>query len=39
MPPPELTADAPVLDVLQPVAIGVDKLFRHELHGVLEDCL
>jgi hypothetical protein len=30
--PPELAADAPVLDVLHPVAVGVDPVRRHELH-------
>ena len=30
--PPELAADRPVLDVLQPVAVGVDPVRRHEFH-------
>ena len=30
--PPELAGNGPVLDVLQPVAIGVDPVWRHELH-------
>src|SRR5690606_32802652 len=28
--PPQLAADAPVLDVLHPVAVGVDPVARHE---------
>ena len=39
MSPPELTADAPVLDVLQPIAVGVDKLLGYKLYGILKDCL
>ena len=35
MTPPELTADTPVLDVLQPVAIGVLILLRVELDVVV----
>ena len=35
MTPPELTADTPVLDVLQPVAIGVLILLRIELDVVV----
>src|SRR5690606_30209049 len=31
VPPPQLPADGPVLDVLQPVAVGVDPVGRHEL--------
>ena len=30
VPPPQLAADAPVLDVLHPVAVGVDPVGRHE---------
>ena len=32
MAPPELAADRPVLDVFQPVAVGIDPVRRHELH-------
>ena len=32
MAPPQLTADAPVADVLHPVEIGLGEPFRHELH-------
>ncbi len=32
MAPPQLAADAPVLDVLHPVAVGVDPVRRDELH-------
>ena len=35
MTPPELTADTPVLDVLQPVAIGVLVLLRIELDVIV----
>ena len=30
--PPELAADAPVLDVVHPVVVGVDPLLGHEAH-------
>ena len=30
--PPELAADAPVLDVVHPLVVGVDPVFGHELH-------
>src|SRR5690606_30656162 len=29
--PPELTRDAPILDVIEPLVISVDPVFRHEL--------
>ena len=32
MAPPQLTADAPVANVLHPVEIGLGEPFRHELH-------
>ena len=35
--PPQLARDAPVLDVLHPVAVGVPVLFGHEADGVLHD--
>ncbi len=31
--PPQLPADAPVLDVVHPLVVGVDPLLRHEAHG------
>ena len=39
MAPPKLTADAPVLDVVHPLVVGVDPVFGHKLylaglHGV-----
>ena len=37
--PPELAADAPVLDVLHPVAVGVDPVARHELDAAVFDQL
>ena len=37
MSPPELAADAPVLDVLEPVAVSVLVLFRIELDFVVHD--
>ena len=47
MAPPELAADAPVLDVVQPLRIGTGPVFRYELdlartHGIecgFGDCL
>ena len=33
MTPPELTADAPVFDVVHPVVVGVDPLFGHKTHA------
>ncbi len=30
--PPELAADAPVLDVVHPLVVGVDPVLGHELH-------
>jgi hypothetical protein len=35
--PPELAADAPVLDVVHPVVVGVDPLFGHEAHLAAAD--
>ncbi|MDT4832057.1 hypothetical protein FQZ97_655940 [compost metagenome] len=32
MAPPELAADAPVLDVVHPLVVGVDPVLGHELH-------
>ncbi len=32
MTPPELAADAPVLQVVHPLVVGVDPVFRHERH-------
>ena len=32
MPPPQLAADAPVLDIFHPVPVGVDPVRRHEFH-------
>ena len=32
MPPPQLTRDAPVLDVVHPLVVGVDPIFGHETH-------
>ena len=37
--PPELAADAPVLDVLHPMAIGVDPVGGHEAHVTVVDQL
>ena len=39
LPPPQLTRDAPVLDVLHPVAVGVLVLFGDEADLVLHDGL
>ena len=47
MPPPQLTADTPVLDVLHPVAIGVlelrrvqaDLVIHHRIEGGLSESL
>ena len=33
MAPPKLAADAPVLDVVHPLVVGVDPVLRHEAHG------
>ena len=33
--PPELAADAPILDVLEPMAVGVLELGRMEVYGVV----
>ena len=30
MPPPELTRDAPVLDIIEPLVVGVDPIVRVE---------
>ena len=30
--PPQLAADAPVLDVVHPLVVGIHPVFRHELH-------
>ena len=35
--PPELAADAPVLDVAHPVPVGVDPVLGHEAHGAVLD--
>ena len=32
MAPPELAADAPVLDIVHPLVVGIDPVFGHELH-------
>ena len=32
MTPPELARDAPVLDVAEPMPVGIDPVFRHEAH-------
>jgi len=37
--PPELSADAPVLDVLQPVPVGVDPVLGYEAHAARRDGL
>ena len=39
MTPPQLTTDAPVFDVLQPVAVGVLELGGMEADGVVLDHL
>ena len=35
MSPPQLAADAPVLDILQPIAVGVLVFLREELYLVV----
>ena len=37
--PPDLPADAPVLDVAHPLVVGVLPVVRHELDAALLDCL
>src|SRR5262249_2419166 len=37
MPPPQLTADTPILDVLQPVVISLFKTLRHDLDAPITD--
>ena len=32
MPPPKLAADAPVLDVVHPVEVGLGPVFRNEFY-------
>src|SRR6187402_1138421 len=39
MPPPELAAHAPVLDVAHPLVIGLRPVFGHETRAALFDCL
>ena len=36
MTPPELTRDTPVLDVLQPVLVGIDVFLRIEFQFTVE---
>ena len=35
VPPPQLAADAPILDVLQPVVIDLGEAFRHDLDAAI----
>ena len=37
MPPPELSRDAPILDVVHPVQIDVAPAFREESHAAVLD--
>ena len=39
MPPPKLTADAPVLDVLHPMPVAVLEFGRMKLNGVVHHCI
>ena len=38
MPPPQLTGDAPVLDVFQPVVVGAVPVFGNQFDFAVVDC-